>query len=74
MSLTNEIKRLRKKLEIFDIEKSAEVMKDLIQLSTEYSDGADCHMIIRELKLKYQGELRELLSKQNNYKQGKLKL
>jgi hypothetical protein len=74
MNLTNEIKRLRTKLKVFDIESSNQVMKDLIQFSEDYGDSADCFMIIKHLKSKYEKELEELISKQEKYKQGKLKL
>jgi hypothetical protein len=70
-NLTNEIKRVRNKLKIFEMEGSGQLMSDLLSLV-----GTKVHhaSVISGLKAKLNKELEDLLSKQLKYKQSKLNL
>jgi len=63
----NEIRRLRKKLAVFNTESSYVVFHDLIQFSNNFSDSTSTREIINKLKAKYNKELQQLENQQNKY-------
>jgi hypothetical protein len=82
MSLTNDIRRLRQKINLFSQPGCDWVLSDIIdeavKVYTDYDidakiDNKTKRYIINTIKSIYQFELNELLSKQEKYEQSKIK-
>lgn len=72
-NLNNDIKRLRNKLKIFEMEGSGQLMNDLLNLGVLPSFSST-DQVIRRLRAEYQKELDDLLARQEKLEQGKLDL